>query len=59
MLADRYRHVDFKYTPKSANVLANILATKTLKQGETFYSVGGVPTYLEWTMAMERERELD
>ncbi|MBA0596450.1 hypothetical protein Gorai_013269, partial [Gossypium raimondii] len=59
MLAYRYRHVDFKYAPKSANVLAHILATKTLKRGKPFYPVVGVPTYVEWTMAMEREREPD
>ncbi|MBA0587139.1 hypothetical protein Gorai_000274, partial [Gossypium raimondii] len=60
MLADRYQHIDFKYTPRSANGLSHILATKTLKRGKIVYHVrGGVPAYVEWKMTMEREQEPD
>ncbi|MBA0712486.1 hypothetical protein Golax_011587 [Gossypium laxum] len=57
MLADRYQHIDFKYTPRSANGLSHILATETLKRGKIVYHVGGVPAYVERKMTMERERE--
>lgn len=60
MLADRDQHIDFKYTPRSANGLSHILATKTLKRGKIVYHVrGGVPAYVEWKMTMEREQEPD
>ncbi|MBA0801636.1 hypothetical protein Gohar_011989 [Gossypium harknessii] len=43
----RSRNIVFKHTPRSANALAHILATETLKKEEEVYLVKNVPGYVE------------
>lgn len=49
----------FKHTPRSANALVHILATKTLKRKEEMYLVMSVPGYAETQQRIERRHEPD
>ncbi|MBA0820545.1 hypothetical protein Gohar_028014 [Gossypium harknessii] len=40
-------NIRFQHTPRSANNLAHILATETLRRGEEIYLDMGVPEYTE------------
>lgn len=42
----RSKHLRFEHTPRSANGLAHILATETLKTQEEIYLVEGVPRFV-------------
>ncbi|KAK5818584.1 hypothetical protein PVK06_023526 [Gossypium arboreum] len=58
--ADRTsKHLRFEHTPRSANGLAHILATETLKTQEEIYLVEGVPRFAELQKVTDSEREPD
>ncbi|KAA3481447.1 Zinc finger, CCHC-type [Gossypium australe] len=55
----RGRSLKFEYIPRSANNLAHILATKTLKRKEEIYLINSVPDYAAEQAINESVRELD
>ncbi|MBA0875744.1 hypothetical protein Goshw_004076 [Gossypium schwendimanii] len=55
----RLDKIRFQHAPRSANSLAHILATETLKRGEEIYLDMGVPEYAEEQSRYEMRREPD
>ncbi|PPD75579.1 hypothetical protein GOBAR_DD27488 [Gossypium barbadense] len=51
--------IRFQHAPRSANSLAHILATETLRRGEEIYLDMGVPEYAEEQGRYEMRREPD
>ncbi|KAA3475505.1 reverse transcriptase [Gossypium australe] len=58
-LKNRVPHVRFEFVPRSANTLAHILATETLRRKESVYLENGVPPYAENQLKTEYAREPD
>ncbi|MBA0568906.1 hypothetical protein Golob_006372, partial [Gossypium lobatum] len=58
-ITDGFNNIVFKYTPRSANGLAHILATKYLKNCEEFYLLKNVPGYAEKQKNADWMREPD
>ncbi|KAG8500865.1 hypothetical protein CXB51_002873 [Gossypium anomalum] len=56
---NRYRSFFFKHTLRSANNLAHVIATETLRREEEMYLEMGVPVYAEIQQRMDRRRESD
>ncbi|KAG8480574.1 hypothetical protein CXB51_024517 [Gossypium anomalum] len=46
-IKDRFNSIVFKYTPRSTNGLAHILAIESLKKNKEFYLLKSVPGYTE------------
>ncbi|KAG8474112.1 hypothetical protein CXB51_033815 [Gossypium anomalum] len=55
----RSKHLRFEHIPRSANGLAHILATETLRTKEEIYLVEGVPRFAVLQKVIDSERELD
>ncbi|KAH1106316.1 hypothetical protein J1N35_010084 [Gossypium stocksii] len=58
-MKSKNRKLRFAYTPRSANVLAYILATETLRKREVTYMIGSVPSYAKQQARNESVREPD
>ncbi|KAA3462318.1 reverse transcriptase [Gossypium australe] len=59
MLKNRFKTVSFEFVPRSANNLAHILASETLKRRERVYLVNGVLSYAEFQSKIDYAREPD
>ncbi|MBA0577261.1 hypothetical protein Golob_024070, partial [Gossypium lobatum] len=55
----RFNNIVFKYTLRSTNGLAHILAIESLKKSEEFYMLKNVPGYAEKQKKADWMRELD
>ncbi|KAK5844503.1 hypothetical protein PVK06_000643 [Gossypium arboreum] len=55
----RSKHLRFEHIPRSANGLAHMLATETLRTKEEIYLVEGVPRFAELQKVIDGEREPD
>ncbi|XP_040934497.1 uncharacterized protein [Gossypium hirsutum] len=55
----KFQTITFRYAPRSANRLAHIVATTSLKEMKMIYLRGVVPGYANHQWLLERPRELD
>ncbi|MFQ6628908.1 hypothetical protein Gotur_007861 [Gossypium turneri] len=56
-----FQSIHFKYVQRSANIIAQKLASKSLRRNEEIYLEGVVPKYVQKSLGPghQRERELD
>lgn len=54
-----FKHIDFKFIPRSWNGLTHVIAKETLKRREEIYLEQRVSSYAKRLMAQARSREPD